>query len=93
MSILTIINITMCPTNYRISFENWRSHSASSVALSRAINFDSIVNRAKHVYLEDFQDITTPPSMKTYPLVDFESFIDDIWFASQYPSSTVGYLA
>ncbi|XP_057489423.1 uncharacterized protein LOC130775289 [Actinidia eriantha] len=45
-----------------------------------------------HVCLEDFQDTAAPPCMKTYPLVDFESFMSDIQVASQYPSSTTGYL-
>ena len=40
-----------------ISFKNYRSHSVSSPTLFRAINFDSIVERAMQVYLEDFQDI------------------------------------
>ena len=37
-----------------ISFKNYRSHSASSPVLSKAINFDSIVERAMQVCLEDF---------------------------------------
>ena len=68
------------------------SHSASSPALSRAINSDSIVDRAMHVCLEDFQDIAAPPKVNTYPLVDFVSVLSDIQFASVNPSSTGEYL-
>lgn len=38
----------------------------------------------------DFQDITAPPSVKTYPLMDFEFLDSDIQFASLYPSKTLG---
>ena len=65
-----------------ISSKNWHSHSASSVTLSRAMNSDFIVECAMHVYFEDFQDIVAPLSIKTYPLMDFESFISDIQFVS-----------
>ena len=54
-----------------ISFKNYRSHFASSPALSKAINSDSIVERAIHVYLEDFQHTAARPRVNTYPLVDF----------------------
>ena len=56
-----------------ISSTKWQSHSASSAALSSAMNSDSIVDLAIQVYLEDFHEIVAPPSVKTYPLVDFES--------------------
>ena len=46
--------------------KNWHSHSTSLVALSRAINSDSIVNREMHISLKKFQDTTIPPSMKIY---------------------------
>ena len=46
---------------------------------------------AMHVCLEDFQDTTAPQSVKTYPLVDLESFVSDIQLASLYPSSTARY--
>ena len=75
-----------------ISSRKWRSHSAFSPTLSKAMNFDSIVDLAMQVCLEDFQDIAAPPRVKIYPLVDFESLVSDIQFASQYPSSTAGYL-
>ena len=38
---------------------------ASSPALSKAMNSDSIVDRAIHVCLEDFQETAPPPSMNT----------------------------
>ena len=105
MSRFTIIHISVCLTNRRltipidgsrkhkfqlswiISSSNWRSHSTSSVALSRAMNFNSIVERAMHVCLEYFQDTAAPPSMKTYPLMNFESFLFDIQFA--HPNTLV----
>ena len=43
-----------------ISFQNYRS-SPSSPALFKAINSDSIMERAMHVCLEDFQDTAAPP--------------------------------
>ena len=69
-----------------------RSHSASSPALSYAMNSDSIIDLAMHVCFENFQDTIAPPRVKTYSLVDFESFESDIQFASQYPSSKCEYL-
>ena len=74
-----------------ISSKKFRSHSASSPALSKAMNSDSIVERAIHVCLDDFQDIAPPPIVKTYPLVDFVSVEPVIQFASLYPSRTSGY--
>ena len=56
-----------------ISFKNYRSHSTSSPALSKAINFDSIVKRTMHICLEDFQDTAAPLRVNTYSLVDFDS--------------------
>ena len=76
----------------RISLRKWQSHSASSPALSKAMNSDSIVDLAMQVCLEDFQDTVAPPRVKTYPLVDFESLVSDIQFASQYPSNIARYL-
>lgn len=75
-----------------MSSKKLQSHSASSPILSKAINSDFIVNLAMHVCLEDFQETAAPLRVKTYPLVDFESVVSDIQFASLYPSSTTGYL-
>ena len=75
-----------------ISSRKWQSHSASSPTLSKAMNSDSIVDLAIQVCVEDFQDTAALPRVKTYPRVDFESLVSDIQFASQYPSSTAGYL-
>jgi len=75
-----------------ISSKNYRRHSASSPALSKPINFDSIVEREMQYCLEDFQDTDTPPSVNTYPLVDFDSSKSTIQFASLYASSTGEYL-
>jgi hypothetical protein len=43
-----------------------------------------------HVYLEDFHDIANPPSVKIYPLMDFESLVPNIQLALLYLSSTIG---
>ena len=88
MSRLTIIHVTLqwivIIGTYFDHLEkyskNWRSHSASSISLSKEINSDSIVDRVMHVYLKDFRDDAIPPSMKIYPLMDFESFMSDIQF-------------
>jgi hypothetical protein len=53
---------------HKISSKKFQSHSTSSLALSREINFYSIMDLAMHIFLEDFHDKTTPPSMKTYSL-------------------------
>ena len=67
-----------------ISFKNYRSYSASSPALYKAMNSDSIVERAIHVCLKDFQDTTALPRVNTYPLVDFNSSESTIQLASLY---------
>ena len=70
-----------------ISSKNCCSHSASSLALSKAMNSDSIVERAIHVCLKDFQNTTAPPRVNTYTLVDFDSSESAIQLASLCPSS------
>ena len=55
-----------------ISSKNYRSHSASSPALSKVVNSDSIVKWVIHACLKDFQDTTAPPKVNTYLLVDFD---------------------
>ena len=75
-----------------ISSKKFLSHSASSAAFSKAMNSDSMVDLANTVCLVDFHDIAAPPSVKTYPLVDFEFLESDIQLASLYPSKTVGSL-
>ena len=74
-----------------ISFKNYRSHPASSPALSKAMNSDFIVERAIHVCLKDFQDTSASPRVYTFPLVDLDSSESAIQLASLYPSSTGGY--
>jgi len=71
-----------------ISSKNCRSHSVSSPALSKAMNSDSIVERAIHVCLEDFQDTAALPRVNTYPLVDFDFSESAIQLASLYSSIT-----
>ena len=66
-------------------------HSASSPALSKAMNSDFIVEQTIHVCLKDFQDSAAPPRVNTYPLVDFDSSESVIQLASLYPSRTGGY--
>ena len=74
-----------------IFFKNCRNHSVSSPALAKAMNSDSIVERAIHVCLKYFQDTVAPSRVNTYPLVDFGSSESAIQLASVYPSSTGGY--
>jgi len=74
-----------------ISSRNYRSHSASSPALFKAINSDFIVERAMQVCLKDFQDIATPPRVKMYLLVDFDSLKSVVQYASMYHSNTARY--
>jgi len=69
-----------------ISFRNCQSHLVSSPSFSKTINFDSIVERAMQVCLEDFQDRFAPPGVKMYLLVYFDSEKSAIQFASLYPS-------
>ena len=66
-----------------ISFKNYRSHSASSPVLCKAMNSDSIVEWVIHVCLEEFQ--AAPPRVNMYPLVDFDSSEFGIELASLYP--------
>ena len=65
-----------------ISFKKCQDHFASSPLLSKAINFDFIVERVMQVCLKDFQDIVAPPRVKMYPLVDFDFSEFTIQFAS-----------
>lgn len=46
------------------------NHSASSPTKSNVMNFDSIVDRAMQVFLEDFPNIAAPQIGNTYPLVE-----------------------
>ena len=48
-----------------ISSNKFRSHSTSSPALSKEINLDSIVEQAKHVFLDDFKEIVPLQSVNT----------------------------
>ena len=75
-----------------MSSRKFQNHSASSLALSKAMNFDSMVDRAIHVFLEDFHDIYAPPKVNIYPLVDLDSKLLEIQLASLNPSITDGYL-
>ena len=74
-----------------ISFKDYRSHSAFSPTLSKAMNSYFIVEQAIHVCLEDFQDTAAPSRVNTYPLVEFDSSEFAIQLASMYPSSTARY--
>ena len=73
----------------KISSSKWQSHSVSSATLSSAMNSNSIVDLAIQVCFENFYEAAARPSVKIYLLVDFESFISDIQFASLYPSNTL----
>ena len=61
-----------------MSSKKFLSHSASSAALSSAINSDSLVERAIHACLEDFQETAAPPKVNTYPLVYLVSMLSEI---------------
>ena len=61
-----------------MSSKKFQSHSVSSPALSKAMNFDSMVDHAIHVCLEDFHDISRPPKVNIYPLVDLDSKLSEI---------------
>jgi len=45
---------------------------------------------AIHVYLDNFHDIIAPPSIKTYPLMDFEFLVSGIQLALLYLYSITG---
>ena len=75
-----------------ISSKNYRSHSASYPALSKAMNSDFIMKQAIHVCLKDFQDIAALSRVNMYPLVDFVFSESAIQLASLYPSSNCTYL-
>ena len=70
----------------------FQSHSASSPALSKAMNSDFMVDHAIHICLEDFHDIAPPPKVNIYPLVDLDSKLSKIQLASLNPSIKDGYL-
>ena len=77
----------------RISSKKSYSQSASSVARSKAINLDFIVDFTIRVYLEDFlKKIAVSPSTNTYPIVDFILLEFEIQFAFEYSSSTAEHL-
>jgi hypothetical protein len=63
---------------YEISFKKYQSQLTSSPTLSRVIKFNFIVNFVIYVCLEDFHNTTAPPSVKTYPLVDFKYLVSNI---------------
>jgi len=46
------------------------NHSTSDQVVSRAMSLDSMVLLAITDCLQDFQDISAPPNMNTYPVVD-----------------------
>jgi hypothetical protein len=65
------------------SIRSSRSHSASTVVVSNAVSYASIVDLVKMVCLQDFHEIAPPPSEKTYPLVAQISSASEIQLASQ----------
>ena len=78
-----------CP-HIGISASRLLSHSASCPARSRAMNSDSIVDRAMQLYFADFHETAAPHNVKTYPLVEQISSVPLTQFASQYHSKTQG---
>ena len=51
--------------NLGISSRKWRSHSASSLHLSSAINLDSIVDLAITICFDDFHETIATPNVNT----------------------------
>ena len=75
-----------------MSSRKFRSHSASSPALSKAMTSNSMVDRAIHVCLEDLHDIVALPKVNIYQLVDLDSKLSEIQLTSLNPSITDRYL-
>ena len=73
-----------------ISINKLLSHSALDPTFSKATNYDSMVDLAMQVCLDDFQETAPPASVNTYPLVGFTSSVLEIQLASQYPSNIAG---
>lgn len=69
-----------------MSSKRFFNHYASSIALSRTLNSNSIVERGIHVCLVDFQETSSLPNVKTCPLVDLDVVLSKIQFASLYSS-------
>ncbi|KAM1499357.1 hypothetical protein ACFX10_022058 [Malus domestica] len=73
-----------------ISNNKFLIHSASLPTTANAINSDSIVECAIHVYFFKAQEIATPTIVKIHPDVDLLSLALVIQLASGYPSSITG---
>jgi len=86
--ILTIAIVdwqSQCIDTYEVGFipigmfaKKFFNHSASLPAISRATNSDYIVDLAIIVCLADLHVMAPPPSVNTYPLVDFVSSESEI---------------
>jgi hypothetical protein len=76
--------IPTIPTNFETHkiLSISRSHSASTVAISNAVNSASIVYLVKMVCLEDFQETAPPLSVNAYPLVALISSASEIQLES-----------
>lgn len=61
------------------------SQFASLVALSSVINSNSVVERTMHMYLDDFQEMTTLLNVNIYPLVDLVVVLLKIELTLLYP--------
>jgi hypothetical protein len=72
------------------SIERSRSHSDSTVAVSKAVSSTSIVDLVKMVCLHDLHVTAPPLKVNTYPLVALILSTSQIQFTSLYSSSTVG---
>ena len=77
----------------RMSVNRFFSYSASSPAKAIPMISKSIVDRDIHVCFFYFQESVALPKVNTYPFMDLVSSEFNIQLASQYPSSTAGYLS
>ena len=76
---------------FGISSKNLRSHFASTLALFKALNSNSIVDQGIQICLEDFQGTTVPSRIKDIQLWIL-GLLKKISKSNIYLSCVVGYL-
>src|SRR5713226_3580597 len=74
--------------SYLSSLSNRLSHTASFAACPPAMYSASVLDRATALCFLELQLVIPPPSIKTYPEVDFLSFLSLAQSASAYPFRT-----
>jgi hypothetical protein len=60
---------------YGISSKKFQIHLAFFIILSRVINSSSIMDLVIHICFMSFYNTPDPPSVKTYPLMDFKYLV------------------